>query len=112
LAMRDLILGGSIDGHWFKYERELAGSMEGDAGYQTEGEAKETMDIYTEMVTAETATIAVTSRVSQQVFDDRAAFISFLRGRMAYRVLRKLAREILNGAGSGNLDGINTNAAA
>ena len=119
LYIRDLLLPGSIDGFYYKYERELAGSLEGDADYQgatgsaAEGVAKPTMDIYTEMVTAEVATIAVTSRVSQQVFDDRAAFISFLRGRMGYLVMKKLDAELLNGSGdSGEIEGINTIATA
>lgn len=112
LYLRQLILPGSIDNHYLKYERELAGSQEGGADYQgAEGDVKPTMDIYTEMVTAETATIAVTSRVSTQIFDDRSAFISFLRGRMAYEVSKKLDGEILDGAGGSNeLDGIKTNA--
>jgi HK97 family phage major capsid protein len=94
--------------------------MEGDADYQggatpAEGETKPKMDVYDELVTAEVATIAVLSDVSQQLFDDRPAFISFLRGRMAYRVDRKLDREILNGTGNGTngkLPGINTIATA
>lgn len=112
LSMRDVVTPGTIDGHFFIYERELAGSLEGDADYQTEASAKAAMDIYTEMVTAFTATIAVTARTSQQVFDDRSAFISFLRGRMGHLVEKKLDTEILNGAGSGDIDGINTNATA
>lgn len=116
LMLRDLVMPGTITGSHFKFERELAGSMEGDAGYQTtEGTAKATMDIYTEIVTREVATIAVTARVSQQVFDDRPAFISFLRGRMGYRLLLKLNNEILNGTGNGSngmLEGINTVATA
>lgn len=118
LSMRDLVMPGTIGGYNFSYERELAGSMEGDADYQgganpAEGVAKPTMDIYTEIVEETVSTIAVTSRVSQQVFDDRQAFISFLRGRMAYRVLRALDRDILNGAGTtGEIEGINTVATA
>lgn len=114
LALRNMVAPGSIDGYFFKYERELAASLEGDAAYQgAEGTAKAAMDIYTELVTDEVATIAVTSRVSSQVFADRSAFISFLRGRMGYRVLRKLDREILNGAGGSNeITGINSVATA
>lgn len=114
LMLRNLVASGTIDGFYFKYERELAGSMEGDAGYQTaEGEVKPNMDIYTEIVSQEVATIAVTSRISQQAMNDRAAFASFLRARMGYRVLRKLDREILNGAGgAGEIEGINTVATA
>ena len=119
LYVRDLLMPGSIDGFYYKYERELAGSQEGGPDYQggtgtaAEGATKPTMDIYTEMVTAEVATIAVTSRVSQQVFDDRAAFISFLRGRMGYLVNKKLDEELMNGSGdSGEIEGINTIATA
>lgn len=118
LALRDLIAPGTISGNYFKYEREKP-DMEGDADYQggtgsaAEGELKPTIDMYTEIVTHEVATIAVTSRTSQQIFDDRPAFISFLRQRMGYRTLRKLDVEILNGTGAaGEIDGINTNATA
>jgi hypothetical protein len=87
--------------------------MEGDAAYQTEGSAKATMDAYTEIIRADVVTIAVTARVSQQIFDDRSAFISWLRERMGYRVIRYLDRQQLAGAGTtGTLDGINTVATA
>ena len=124
LVMRSVIAGGTITGSHFKFERELAGSQEGDADYQGassggggggEGITRPTMDIYTEIVTREVVTIAVTARVSQQVFDDRPAFISWLRNRMGYRVLRFLDREILNGVGNGSngeIEGINTIATA
>ena len=114
LTLASLVAPGTIDGFYFKYERELLNSQQGGAGYQlTEGALKPNMDIKTELVTEEVATIAVTSRVSQQIFDDRAAFVSFLKMRMGYSVEKLLDREVLNGAGGdGEITGVNTVATA
>lgn len=112
LSLREMVLSGTISGMYFPYERELAGSQEGDANYQTEGSAKATMDIYTEDVVGQVATIAVTARCGTQVMNDREAFFSFLRARLGYRVQKKLNSEMVSGAGSAQIEGINTIATA
>jgi len=87
----------------------LSDSFDAEADYQgNEGATKAQLDPQSVMHTATVATIAHWVRTSRQVLSDVPALQRQLSSLLTYGVLKKTERELVNGSGGRNIEGLAT----
>jgi HK97 family phage major capsid protein len=105
MTVRDLIMGGQMDGSVLEYVREKG--FTNNAAGVAEGAAKPQSDIQLELISTTAKVIAHTAKASRQILDDAAQMRSYIDGRLRYGLAFKEEQQLLNGDGTGqNLLGI------
>ena len=109
--VRSLLPIGSISQGLFTFPKETGET--GTVGVQTEGSAKNFVDMSLTMTDAPARYIAGYLQISRQMLEDIPAMTSFLQARLLERYLIAEDAQLLNGTGSGvNLTGLTVAATA
>ncbi|CAB5217878.1 major_cap_HK97, phage major capsid protein, HK97 family [uncultured Caudovirales phage] len=109
--VRTLLPIGSISQGLFTFPKETGET--GTVGVQTEGSAKNFVDMSLTMTDAPARYIAGYLQISRQMLEDIPAMTSFLQARLLERYLIAEDAQLLNGTGSGvNLTGLTVAATA
>jgi len=109
--VRSLLPIGSISQGLFTFPKETGET--GTVGVQTEGSAKNFVDMSLTMTDAPARYIAGYLQISRQMLEDIPAMTSFLQARLLERYLIAEDAQLLNGSGSGvNLTGLTVAATA
>lgn len=102
-----LIPTGEMDFQSYVYLRQQGGQFDTNVGEVAEATVKPQGEVTFLEETVEAKTIATFTKIRRQALDDIAEMASVINSDLAYRVQRRLVKEIVNGSGEGeNIRGI------
>ena len=101
LNLLQMIPTGEMDFQSYHYLRQQGGQFDTNVGEVAEATVKPQGEVTFLEETVEARTIATFTKIRRQTLDDISEMASVINSDLAYRVQRRLVREIVNGNGEG-----------